>query len=559
MIETVDAEPIVFDFSASASALRPEADTFSIYSRISNVSTHSINSEDDPDLDDLKYYLDQLPDRPSEYLPPVSGGLPPLEAMNIPFYDPLQVKFNPTITQQDTLRIEAKRGPRYMLTYLVRKLRYRPPNLARHNHLRPYSSARTMTTVASDGSDASIGTIKSTVTSGTVSAPNRMPASPPLPPLPANEKPASPRFKFVSRLMHKKSASKIPPSPLASPTVSDHEILVHASDSDASMNGTHFVKPVSLSDPESPKSQSPTVSKNSGTPGAKSYVPPAPTIKKKTPSILNVVMSRRSKPSPIRQIKKSHKYLANMGTIRLQGCERTPFEIIIDPRFPKSYIDIDALIRETTQGGKNKLNLLSAQFQIIATPVYNAESTHNRVCVDLEVRPLSMGAIDPRLRQQSITKDAIQNINRIQQNPAPPPPRNVSAFTNQNRRKDQSARKALTYNTMPNFSLYSTIPASTQKYAAKLQNSTAPSSQPAHRVEEEYQETEEDRIQRLRNEEFESQWAEDSKDIITLMNLQPYNCILGRDWLAKLYEASYRLPQPSSDAPEVEEVSVPSA
>lgn len=553
MIETVDAEPIVFDFSASASASRPEPDTFSIYSRISNVSTHSVNSEDDPDLDDLKYYLEQLPDRPSEYLPPVAGGLPPLEALNIPYYDPLQVKFNPTTTQQDALRVEAKRGPRYMLMYLMRKLRYRPPNLARQNHLKPHSSAKTMATVASDGSDGSIGTIKSTMTNGTVSAPNRMPASPPLPPLPANEKPASPRFKFVSRLMHKKSASKVPPSPLASPPVSDQELLVHASDSDASLNGTHPVKPLSLSDPESPQSQSPTISKKSSIPGAKSYVPPAPSVKKKAPSILNVVMSRMSKPSPIRQIKRSHKYLANMGTIRLQGCEKRPFELIIDPRFPKSYIDIDALIRETTQGGKDKFNLLSAQFQIIATPVYNAESTHNRVCVDLEVRPLSMGGLDPRFRPQSITKDT---INRIQQNPAPHPAKNVSNFTNQNNRKDQSARKALTYNTMPNFSLYSTIPASTQKYASKLQNHTASSSQPAHPVEEEYRETEEDRIQRLRNEEFESQWAEDSKDIITLMNLQPYNCILGRDWLAKLYEAAYRRPQPIPDAAEADEVSI---
>lgn len=519
MIETIDAEPLVFDFTKNSSSSCD--DTASIYSTTSNFTTYT-TQDDYLDPEDLRYYLGLLDERPYEFMPPVAGGLPPLEAMNIPYYDPLQYKLNPSQTQQAVQVTEAKRGPRYMLTYLHKKMKFNP---RREGH----ESDLALKPVFSGGSAISMATATSGNTITTT-----MPISPPLPPIPsAYEKDMSKSGVFSK--FKKRSKNKVPPSPMASPPVSDHEPLDH-SDSDDLLTANAAV----VSYCPSNNSISPTSSH-----GKKTLLPSSvssksaplstvPSRRKKTPSIFSMSLGKSSKRSPIKQIKKTHKYLANMGTIRLRGCEKRPFEIVVDPRFPHSYIDMDAVIRETTSAAdKHKVNLLSASFQIVATPVYNAESEHNRVCIDIELVPKGVG-YDTGSRPQSVTADNFMNVRQT-----PAAATSKSIFTKPTLSKAVLRKRA--FNATPNFSLHSTIPQSTQNYAktrvqtdVKTPDADAPATQ--------REETTEERAQRIQNEAFASQWYEDSKDIIALMTLSPYNCVLGQDWLNKLYQSAYKTP-----------------
>lgn len=590
MIETVDAEPLVFDFSKSGAASSHASahgapssyaaagdDAQSLYSTSSNFTTYSYAAHDDDllhhhqlDPDDLKRYIALLGERPYEFLPPVQeGGLPPLEAMNIPHYDPVQYNYNPNKTQRATKMAEARRGPKYMLTYLHRKMRYSPPRTARARgsggELRPAfsnASAISMGTAAT-----TLGTLGASTHTVTLSTPLTPP--PPLPKVPpgyassvsgASQAPkTSSTPSIFSKLKQRMVASRAPPSPVASPQGSDHEAAaVDTVDAAAvSPTSSHNIdkKPGSSKNQVKPVSSLPT---------HHAYVPPHhDPHKKRTPSLFSVASSLRhhhlapsrtaggTPASPIQRIKKTHKYLANMGTIRLRGGDKRPFEIIVDPRFPHSYLDMDALIRESasaTEDHQRKFNLLAASFEIVATPVYNAESEYNRVCIDIELVPRNLPADDlagferylygdeeatGNQEEEENTGDANEKADQVGDLPR----RRLktrSFFSNSESSSASALGKKRTFNNAAaaGFSLYAPNPLPTQQ--------PKPSTKPCIPLATKPEETAADKAQRIQNEAFVNQWHEDSKSIITLMPLSPYNCVLGRDWLAALYNSAYK-------------------
>jgi hypothetical protein len=83
-------------------------------------------------------------------------------------------------------------------------------------------------------------------------------------------------------------------------------------------------------------------------------------------------------------LKKSHPYLQNIGTLRLHKTgPRIPFTVLVDPRFPHSYIDMEAIVRESSN--VRDFDLLARAFKVVATPRYSPEDPHNRVVIDVEL------------------------------------------------------------------------------------------------------------------------------------------------------------------------------
>lgn len=82
--------------------------------------------------------------------------------------------------------------------------------------------------------------------------------------------------------------------------------------------------------------------------------------------------------------RKSNPYLENFGTLQLrQSGTRIPFTVIIDPRFPHSFIDMDAIVRESSKF--HDFDLLARAFKVVATPRYSPENPQNRVVIDIEL------------------------------------------------------------------------------------------------------------------------------------------------------------------------------
>lgn len=96
--------------------------------------------------------------------------------------------------------------------------------------------------------------------------------------------------------------------------------------------------------------------------------------------------STSSHPRVPRQLvfKKSHPYLENIGTLQLhKSGPRIPFTVLVDPRFPQSYIDMEAIVRESSN--VRDFDLLARAFKVVATPRYTPESPNNRVVIDVEL------------------------------------------------------------------------------------------------------------------------------------------------------------------------------
>lgn len=355
--------------------------------RNSMLSMNSMVSNfDDLGLDDLQQYILQLESRPFAIMPPVAGGLPSLEAMNIPYYDANQYKYNPNTDQKKTKQVQAKRGPRYMLTFIYKNMGYRC--LGRDNELSAVSSLAS--TIGPHG--------QSTVSLA-------LPLQIQLPPTPTS--PVTPqslesnRKGLFSKLKQKVSVRQIAPS---TPEASEHE-----DSSSLSSGRSNTSLPATQNTPASsiPHHQFNLdfLEEPSSRPASRAFSTEA----KKKGSLMGMVSnklnlnstasppSRRTSsifshaPAPSSKFaKKSHKYLANMGTIQLPGSsEKRDFELIIDPRFPHSYISMDAIRRETASiENSSNSRVLNEPFQVVATPVYNPESEYNRVTIEITLIPI---------------------------------------------------------------------------------------------------------------------------------------------------------------------------
>lgn len=96
---------------------------------------------------EFKAYIDSIASRQYEIIPPVAtSGLPPLEKLDIEGYDPLQLHFRPNEAQRLSQRVQAIRGPRYLLTHIQHRLKYNPPSQLVPVPSPPYSSSSSTST-----------------------------------------------------------------------------------------------------------------------------------------------------------------------------------------------------------------------------------------------------------------------------------------------------------------------------------------------------------------------------------------------------------------------------
>ena len=152
-------------------------------------------------------------------------------------------------------------------------------------------------------------------------------------------------------------------------------------------------------------------------------------------------------------------------------------------------------MRETAKD-RGSLEILATSFQVLATPVYSPESRHNRVVIDIELMPISEAkrhqGMFLRQRKNVIDEpvatgdDLIPDFSRIDFN------------------SDVVYGRA-------------SVPTS----GGSGENSPTDSDSAS--------------VPFASDEEISLKWFLASHDIINLMNIQPYNCILGRDWLTHLH------------------------
>lgn len=401
--------------------------------------------------EDLRIYTSHLSSRPYAIIPPVGKtGLPSLDEMNIPHYDPSQLKFSPNADQRRDMRVQARRGPRYMLTFLNKKLGFEASQDGQPAIRRDSLSLSITSSVVSSrpppANGSSHGSHGARGASLTIPAAhvNEMYARQsqsaqhlqlPLTPTSPQQQSAARASIIFSKLKKKVSlgtasptaattAARKPPSPMPSEEEAD---LSSMSSRTSSLNlnahpsnTTHITVPASASQPQSP------------TTIVSAFTRSKP---KKAPSILSFISSTRSTSNGIphtislhdavpQGIKKSHKYMANMGKMRFEGSDTaTDFELIIDPKFPRSVIDVRAILREA----KDHTALLANQFQVIATPVYNPESQYNRVSVEITIIPIHSGddtatvtAPPPLSRDQ--TSHSLASTARTKRRGSSPPP-----------------------------------------------------------------------------------------------------------------------------------------
>lgn len=463
-VETVDAAPLTFDFSNSGTRgprkVHAHHDTFQDPHDIGlddsdSLSLDIFDSDDENDEDnaailqthipqaDLKQYLDLLGDRTSLTIPPVQkNGLPPLEIMNIPNYDGEQLKSSPTEQQQKVLRLDALRGPKYLISYAENRLNFRLPK--KHDGVLHHKSASRRRARSFASSSAS--TVNSTDTS-IESPPARNSSNsnsnhsnnkhnnsnehvPPLPPLPTKMHSSNVFHRLRNKVssMRSTSATEVPPSPVVSDH--EHEPLRHPMSPPPQMPIVHhrgsfsgppsnygslsptstFSSAGSVGTGQAPLIQSSRQGRHSMSRSSSSQqqmnVPPVPSSERLAPTTTHNSTKSKARISRLKKvgkskkddsdhdplsivpkIKKSHKYLANVGTLRIRGSRKVRFDVVVDPRFPFSFIDMDAVMTETARAGHR--DLLGMAFHVLATPVYRPESRDNRVVIDIELIPIS--------------------------------------------------------------------------------------------------------------------------------------------------------------------------
>lgn len=353
--------------------------------------TSAVSNFDELGLDDLQQYILQLESRPFAIMPPVvAGGLPSLDSMNIPFYDANQYKYNPTTDQKKTNKVQAKRGPRYMLTFLHKNMGYRW--LTRDNEL------------------SAVSTLASTIgphgqSTGSLALPLQiqLPPTPTSPVTPQSSQ--SNRKSVLSKLKQKVSIRQLAPS---TPEASEHEDSSSLSSgrSNTSLSATqNTAVPSSASSIPHHQFNLDFLEEPSSRPASRAFSTEAKRKRSLMGMVSNKLTLNPTASPPSRRAssifsqnpatsskfaKKSHKYLANMGTIQLPGSsEKRDFELIIDPKFPHSYISMDAIRRETASIDNNSNSrVLNEAFQVVATPVYNPESEYNRVTIEITLIPI---------------------------------------------------------------------------------------------------------------------------------------------------------------------------
>lgn len=408
--------------------------------------------------DEVQQFIDQIKTRSFATIPPVGRrGLPPLEVMNIPHYDSVQWNVSPSADQRLTQRVQARRGPRYMLSFINKKLGYHLPELSEkdgddRNLQRVWTMASAMTTASSF---SNLNSLRTEITPTTLQVrPQQLtPTSPEL----SRSTQQQVRDGVFAKLKKKVSfvGSRKPPSP----AISEHEEESSFSSTGSSLDlttTTHCTTSTSIATSSTTGS---TAGENLRVADSQSVdaAPPKPSTaahllrtpppsnstpisafsihnpgkkgnrKSTTASVLNLVSGTSRSPSLslhevprtsnsslsntaaagakskrksefIRRFKKSHKYLANMGSLQIPGTtEKRQFELIIDPRFPRSYIDMGALLRELTHNTGNTAKddsaiskILTQPFHIVATPVYDPVSVYNRVVIECKLIPMQV-------------------------------------------------------------------------------------------------------------------------------------------------------------------------
>ncbi|KAF5098239.1 hypothetical protein D0Z00_002119 [Geotrichum galactomycetum] len=320
-IETIDAAPLTFNLDHDRRSSFSDSDSDLGYGMSTgHHNHHQHNTYDDSDYhskhsdssrsheisrEELDLYIAFFQDRISHRIPPVGKrGLPPVNGGTV------------------MLESEAYRANRYLLSFVERKLGFKPRSES--------SSSSTLSSATSNSSSSGSGgvhAINTNVSATTVAHTLHTRVS------------SNPLSKFYKKVFSQ--ATGHAPGSGSSHGDSHHNI------SPSSSNRSNKLL-ISLS-----SSSSSTSSHNQGLP---------------------------------RQLvfKKSHPYLQNIGTLRLHKTgPRIPFTVLVDPRFPHSYIDMEAIVRESSN--VRDFDLLARAFKIVATPRYSPEDPHNRVVIDVEL------------------------------------------------------------------------------------------------------------------------------------------------------------------------------
>lgn len=349
--------------------------------------------------DDLRTYLNHLPQRTPTKIPPVvAGGLPSLEAMKIPHYDPVRLKFNPNADQKRTIRVQARRGPRYMLSFLSKKMGYKLPPRGGGGGAAEDPEAWSAV-ITTDSRLESVWSVVGASTSSLESPPpygRKLPLAPTPPQQQVREGVVS---KLKKKVSFGGSISMSGLRKLPTPEHSEEEL------SSMSSGASSFIAPVNANAPITPILETGPPGDTAAPPQIVSaFTKTKNTKRRKTPSILGFVSASHASTTPAGAhtinlpcnggrsgtgIRRSHKYLANMGVLQFPGSiTKHDFEVIVDPKFPRSIIDISALVREAGhERGKDYSALLSNPFHVIATPVYDPECEFNRVSIQFMLVP----------------------------------------------------------------------------------------------------------------------------------------------------------------------------
>lgn len=543
-VETVDAAPLTFDLRNTKGVHRRPHDVFASAVDLSDSdddfcatpqparlekSDHSPDSryhQFDHDQDDAYDHLDDdddhaafspmnispeelatyfatLADRKPLTIPPVQkNGLPSLESMNIPHYNAEQVKTAPTEQQQKVLRSETLRGPKYLISFAVNKLNYQTQKLT------PAEKQQARSIASSTASTISSAQVSLHTTTGKQQQKLADERAVPSPSKPAQSKSVFFRLgKKMNALRNNSSSGTASPTTPPSPAVSEEPILspppsIHQrGNGNGNGNGiaspsgpsSHYgsLSPISTFSSatsahtgtgsgntpllQSPVKRNPRSIAGSVTSGPALHRPSfdqlAPTATTATTKQKKRdLLKKREASAASAKIKKSHKYLTNVGTLQIQDCDAdnnadatlptTDFPVIIDPRFEYSFIDIDAVMAEASRAGRR--DLLAAPFHVIATPVFRPESRHNRVVVDVKLVPIRAANMFSATGIYPVAFD--------------PPP------------QEEQAAAAPT--------------------KVKIDDG------------------------------FSEDWFESSKRVVSLMDIKPHKCILGRDWLECLQKSA---------------------
>lgn len=172
--------------------------------------------------------------------------------------------------------------------------------------------------------------------------------------------------------------------------------------------------------------------------------------------------------------------------------ENKPIEILVDPRQPRSYYNIQAILHE----------FISTNLTIVATPMYSMENKWNRIEIVITITSNEVSEDGTPLR--------ITNTEKIPNRP-PSPPVKRGMF---------GIERPPTYTDLPqSFSFFGPLPPS-YKHLSPQSTRSLP-----------FDDFKSD---------FYCSWRKKSSNIVQLANLQKHTCILGRDWLDALHDFTYK-------------------